>query len=170
MALSDLLPTRRRKTDLGTVGSSLASLSEFQREMNRMFDDYFGDFDLAPFAGMEERLARFAPSIDVSETPKKIKVTAELPGMEEKDISVTVEDDYLILSGEKKEEKEEEDDEKYYHREMSYGAFKRIIPFNASIDTDKVEAKFKKGVLKITLPKLPGSESDKGKKIEIKSE
>jgi len=170
MALSDLLPTRRRKTDLGKIGGSLPALSEFQREMNRMFDDYFRDFDLEPFAGMEERLSRFAPSIDVSETPKKIKVTAELPGMEEKDISVTVEDDYLIISGERKEEEEKEDDERYYHREMTYGAFKRIIPFNAAIDTDKAEAKFKKGVLKITLPKIPGSESDKGRKIEIKTE
>jgi HSP20 family protein len=168
MAFSDYLPTRRRRSELGKHASDLGSISSLQEEMNRMFDDFFhGDF-LTPYRRMETRLAEFNPSIDVSETGKAIKVTAELPGMEEKDISVTVDEDYLIISGERKEEKKEEKEE-YYHREMSYGSFQRTIPLNVKVDAEKVEATFKSGVLKIKLPKVPGAEKGKGKKIKIKS-
>ena len=168
MAFSDLLPTRRRRSDLGRPSSALDSISSLQEEMNRMFDDFFHGVVPSTYRKMETRMAEFAPSIDVSETSKAIKVTAELPGMEEKDISVTIDEDYLVLSGERKEEKKEEKEE-YYHREMSYGSFQRTIPLSAKVDTNKVEAVFKNGVLKINLPKLPGTEKGKGKKIKIKS-
>lgn len=155
--------------DVRRTGADLANLTSLQQEMNRMFEEFFRGFGLAPFREMEERMTRFAPSIDVSETSKEIRVTAELPGMEEKDISVTLEDDFLILSGEKKEEKKEEKEE-YYHREMSYGSFRRVIPLTTKVETDKVKATFKKGLLMITMPKVPGAEAGKGKKIEIKAQ
>jgi HSP20 family protein len=132
-----------------------------------MFENFFSDFSPLSFTGMEERLGRFSPRVDVAETDKEIKVTAELPGMDEKDIEVKLEEGYLLLSGEKKEEKQEEA-EGYYHQEMSYGSFQRRIPIDAKIEVDKVKAKFNNGILKVTMPKVPGSESKKAKKIEIK--
>ncbi len=167
MALSSMLPARRGKGGLGRRGTDLTNITAVQRQMNRMFDDFFGGFDFLPSKIMEESLSRFAPHIDVKETPKEIKVIAELPGMDEKDISLSLEDDFLLIKGERQEEKKE-DNEEYFYREMSYGSFRRMIPLAAKVDADKVEAKFKKGVLKVTLPKLPGTESEKAKKIEIK--
>jgi HSP20 family protein len=168
MALSDLLPARKGRGGLMRRGGDWFDMTSMQREMNRMFNDFLSGFDVSPFKMMEEPLSRFAPSIDVKETSRKIKVTAELPGMDEKDISVSLENDFLMISGERKEEKKEEDEE-YYHREMSYGSFRRIIPLTAKIDPNEVEARFNKGVLRVILPKMPGSESEKRKKIEIKS-
>jgi HSP20 family protein len=168
MALSNLLPSRRRRGALTRKGDDWPEMSSLKQKIDRVFDDFFSGFDLSPFREMDERLGRFAPSIDVSETSKEIKVTAELPGMEEKDISISLEDDFLLIKGERKEEKKEEDEE-YYHREMSYGSFRRVVPLDAKIDADKVKASFKKGILKVTLPKIPGAESEKSKKIEIKS-
>jgi HSP20 family protein len=168
MALSDFLPARRGRGGLTKRGAGWSDMTSLQREMNRMFDDFFSGTDLSSFRMMEEPLSRFAPSVDVKETSKKIKVTAELPGMDEKDISVSLQDDCLLISGERKEEKKDEDEE-YYHRELSYGSFRRMILLTAQVDAEKVEAKFNKGVLKITLPKIAGTESDKAKKIEIKT-
>lgn len=168
MALSDLIPTRRRG-NLPRREADWTDLTSLQQEMNRMFDNFFSDFSLSLFREWEERQTRFSPSIDISETAERIKVTAELPGMEEKDISVTLEDEHLLLSGERKQETKEEGED-YCHREMSYGSFRRLIPLDAKIDADKVEASFKKGVLTITLPKLPSEKSRKGRLIEIKGE
>lgn len=167
MELSRLLPARRRRGKLAGNIADLPDMTSLRREMNRLFDNFL-DWPNLPFPEKEGRLARFAPSINVSEKPKEIRVTAELPGLDEKDISVTLENDNLLIKGEKREEKKEED-EAYYHREMSYGSFRRVIPLAAKVDAEKIEAKFKKGVLKITLPKIPGAKSEKGRKIEIKS-
>jgi HSP20 family protein len=167
MALSSMLPAGRGKGGLGRRGTDLTDMTAVQRQMNRMFDDFFGGFDFLPSKIMEESLSRFAPNIDVKETPKEIKVIAELPGMDEKDISLSLEDDFLLIKGVRQEEKKE-DNEEYFYREMSYGSFRRMIPLATKVDADKVEAKFQKGVLTVTLPKLPGAESEKAKKIEIK--
>lgn len=167
MALSSMLPARRGRGALGRRGTDLTDITAVQRQMNRMFDDFFSGFDFLPSKILEGPLSGFAPNIDVKETPKEIKVMAELPGMDEKDISLSLEDDFLLIKGQRQEEKKE-DNEEYFYREMSYGSFRRMIPLTAKVDADKVEAKFKKGVLKVTLPKLPGAESEKGKKIEIK--
>ncbi len=123
-----------------------------QNEMNRLFDEFFSD--AFPFSGQlaSRRSADFLPRLDISETETEFKVSAELPGMEEKDIKIRLEKDVLLLSGEKKSEVEEK--EKTYHRvERSYGSFERVIPFNTALDEEKVSAVFKNGVLTVTLPK-----------------
>lgn len=137
-----------------------------QNEMNRMFDRFFDDpFGLTPFR--MERMPAFMPSVDVSETDKEIKVSAELPGMDEKDIEIRLEHDNLVISGEKKSESEEKD--KNFHRvERSYGSFQRAIPLESEIVPDKIEAVFQKGVLHVTLPKAE-SAAGKSHKIEIKA-
>ncbi|MCX8031540.1 MAG: Hsp20/alpha crystallin family protein [Thermodesulfovibrionales bacterium] len=134
-------------------------------ELDRLFDNFFKGFEIEPF---ERKFATFSPSIDISETDNELIISAELPGIDEKDIDVSLTKDSLTIKGEKKEEKEEKS-KNYYRMERSYGAFSRTIPLPAEIDTDKVEAEFKKGVLTIKLPKTPEAIKET-KKIQIKSE
>ena len=141
-------------------------MQAIQNEMNRMFDQFFSD-DF-PFATrlIPRPGADFFPRLDISENETEYKVSAELPGMEEKDIQIRLEKDSLVLSGEKKSEVEEK--EKTFHRvERCYGSFERVIPFNTQLDEDKVNAVFKNGVLTITLPKA-GDAIRKSRQIEIK--
>jgi HSP20 family protein len=142
--------------------------ASFQREMNRLFDNFFGGLSLSPWAPLERGMAQtFTPRVDVSETDKEIRVSVELPGMEEKNIDVSLTKDTLTIKGEKKEETEDKGKD-YYRMERSYGSFTRSIPLPVEVDTDKVEATFKKGVLDITLPKTAKA-IEKTKKIAVKS-
>jgi HSP20 family protein len=168
MPFKDLLPLRRRRTDVPGRYEEEHPLSIVQKEMNRLFDDFSRGFDVAPFSAMRERLGTFSPSLDVKEDDKAITVKAELPGMDEKDVEVLLTDDALTLKGEKKEDKEEKR-ENYYHVERTYGSFHRVIPLAAAIDTKKVNATFKNGVLVVTLPKTEEAKM-KGKKIPVNVE
>lgn len=136
-------------------------IHSFQKEMNRLFQDFF---EVAPFEGKDYGVF---PEIDVKETDKDIKVSAELPGLEEKDVEVLLTADSLTIKGEKKEEKEEKG-ESHYRSERRYGSFSRVIPLASDIEADKAEAKFRKGVLHITIPKTEKAKADV-KKIPIKS-
>jgi HSP20 family protein len=151
----------------GTLKQGEHPLSTFQRAMNQLFDDFFTSFDLAPFSVFED-VGRFRPSIDMAEDEKQIIVTAELPGMDEKDIEITLSKDALTIKGEKQEEKDEKDKESYY-MERSFGSFQRVIPIPKEVNVEKVEASFKKGVLSITMPKVK-EEKVSRKKIQIKGE
>lgn len=151
------LPVRREADENPIVS--------FQREVNSLFDSFFRGFELAPF---DEAYGKFNPKIDMTEDEKEIKVTAELPGLDEKDIEINLSKDMLTIKGEKKEEKEERGKERYYV-ERSFGSFQRMLSMPAEVDLGKVDATFKKGVLNITLPKLAkGKEAQK--KIQIKSD
>lgn len=155
MAIKDLVPRigRGRETMPARRGE-YEPFHDFQRQMNRLFDDFFGDFSLAPRWGGERGLAAagFAPRVDVSETDKEVKISAELPGMDEKDISVEMGDAAVTIRGERKEEKEEKG-KNWYTREQSYGAFHRMVPLPESVQAEKAKASFKKGVLTVTVPK-----------------
>jgi HSP20 family protein len=164
---SNILPLRRRGNTLPTRRENESPVMAIQNEMNRMFDQFFND----PFTMLSvptlRSVADFMPRIDVSETETSMQVTAELPGMDENDIQLTLENDSLIISGEKKNDVEEKG--KNFHRvERSYGSFQRIIPLVSEIQSDKVEASFRNGVLKITLPKTAAA-AKQTRKIEIKS-
>jgi len=154
-----LLPFGR--TDLARADDPFVSL---QRQMNRLFDDAFTGYVSAPRNGNG---ATLAPSIDVKESDKGIEVEAELPGVDEKDVQVTLEDNVLTIKGEKKAEKEETK-KGYYMSERSYGSFMRSFEMPAGIDAAKVSATFAKGVLKVSLPK-PTAADAKAKKIDIKA-
>lgn len=145
----------------------LTPIDAFQREMNRLFDDFFKGFGLKSAGEEMENLGAFVPRIDMAEDEDAFRVTAELPGMDEKDIDINLTRDALTIKGEKREEKEEKGKGNYY-MERSYGSFTRMLPVPGEIDPDKVEASFKKGVLNITLPKVH-KEKKEQKKIEIKS-
>ena len=136
-----------------------------RREIDSLFDNFFRGFDIEPF---ESRMGAFTPQVDVTENDKEIKISAELPGMDEKDIDLSLQNDMLTIKGEKKEEKEDKGKD-YYRMERSYGSFIRTIPLPVEVETDKVEAKFKKGVLSITLPKTAKAVAET-KKIAVKVE
>jgi len=125
------------------------SFDPFAR-MGSLFDDFFG--------GFETQLAEFSPRTDVLEDEKKFEVTCELPGLDETDVTVSLTDEILTIEGEKKLESEE-NEKGYHHIERSYGSFKRVIPFGTEIDADKINAEFKNGVLKVSLPKVPEEKS-----------
>jgi HSP20 family protein len=166
MQIKDLLPWNAARTALSKQqgGDDDNPVAALQRDINRMFDSFWRRFE-AP-AGWQPHAGLATPQVDVAETDSAIEVTAELPGLDEKDIELSVTDDALTLKGEKKHEREEKK-KGYYLSERSYGSFYRTIPLPAGIDTDKVNAVFKKGVLTVTLPKSPEAQA-RVKRVEIK--
>jgi len=164
MRISDLVPWRGSGVPARREEEDGESLYDVRREMNRLFDDFFRGADLmTPF----EQGRSFTPSINVTEGDEAIEVTAELPGMDEDDIDLTLSRQGLTIRGEKRDEKEDEG-KNYYTRERSYGYFRRSIPLSVdAIDQDKVEATFDKGILTITLPKQEKARAVT-KKIEVK--
>jgi HSP20 family protein len=119
--------------------------------IDRMFDDFFRGYEIEP---LRWEAGTALPSVDVAETDKEITVSADLPGMDEKDIEVSLSKDRLVIKGEKKEEKEEKKKD-YYRKERRFGSVYREISLPCEVVTDKAAAEFKKGVLTITLPKSP---------------
>lgn len=169
MTLRDLIPYRKNKANaLARVETQMQPFAALQRRINRMFDDFLGDFGLSPLRMGDWIEKDFVPTLDVSENDKEVIVTAELAGLDEKDIQIRLNGDMLTISGEKKSEHEEKDAQ-HYMMERSYGQFSRTIQLPAEVDDSKAEAVFKKGVLKIKLPKTPAEQS-KTKRIEVKKE
>jgi HSP20 family protein len=164
MTIKNLLPSIRNRDHVPVRGGEERPFSALQHEMNRIFDDFFRDWDEPPFGASASRFGIFQPSIDVKESDTEIVVYAELPGLEEKDIEVLLTDDALTVKGEKKEEK----GKTYYHMERSYGSFHRVIPLPGGIDQKNVQAQFKNGVLSITLQKADQAKA-RGRKIPIKA-
>lgn len=150
-------------------GGGLFSL---QREIDRLFDDFSRSFSMFPFGRRAdwESMARegdLVPKVDAVETDDALQITAELPGLSEKDVEISLSDGVLTLKGEKKEEKVTE--EKGYHlSERRYGSFQRSFRLPEGIDEDKIEARCEKGVLKIIAPKSPEA-AKQAKKIAVKS-
>jgi HSP20 family protein len=132
-------------------------------DMEDMFDRFRREF-YAP--DMFREMEGFSPRVEVKETDKNILVSAEIPGMNEKDINVTLKENNLIIEGEKKSERKKEE-KGYYRSELSYGSFYRSIPLLAEVNADKVEATYKNGILQVTLNKLEENKQT-AKRIEIK--
>jgi HSP20 family protein len=139
----------------------------FRAEMDRLFDSFLGG--VPSLTSLRQGISGaqvMTPTLDVKENEKEIVVKADLPGMDEKDVNLTVHNGVLSLRGEKKSEHTDER-ENYHVMERSYGSFQRSIRLPDTIDEDKAQARFDKGVLTITLPKRPETVSAQ-KKIEIK--
>jgi len=134
-------------------------------EVQELFDRFFKDFEIGPSGAPR---GTFTPRIDLTENDKGYRLTAELPGMDEKDIEVILDEDVLTIKGEKKQEKDERGKD-YYYAERSYGSFQRTIPLPTEVDKDKVKAKFKKGILTVELPKTKEALKEI-KKIPVESE
>ena len=136
-------------------------MPSFRQEMEKFFERV-GDMKLDELAITGE----WAPSMDVSETKEAFMVKAEVPGMDPKDIQISLQEQLLTVKGEKHQEKEEKE-ERYYRMERSYGSFTRTVRLPVAVDGTKVTAAFKNGLLTVTLPKTPAA---KGTTIPIKAE
>ena len=146
-----------KKTETGAtpVQRYINPLAAMRVEMDRVLDSFLGHGSLRfPWLAGTDNNDAVVPSIDVRETETEFVVEAELPGMDEKDVSVTLNNGVLTLKGEKKSEHEETKND-YHLTERSYGSFQRSFQVPDTIDADKVKAGFEKGVLKVTLPKRP---------------
>ena len=125
----------------------------FHREFERMFENFWRGFDFPMFSRLERYVE---PRMDFHEDEERFLITVELPGMDEDDIDVTLVEDMLTVKGEKKLEREEKEED-YSFMERSYGTFQRRIPLHSEVLTDKVTARFDKGLLTIELPKTPAA-------------
>jgi HSP20 family protein len=158
MNLKSLIPIGR---DRSIAANPFVSL---QREIDRLFDDFTRGFPTFPtLAGNGP--TTLMPSMDITETDKEIEITAELPGLEEKDVQINLSDNLLTIRGEKKAEKEQKD-KNYRLVERSYGSFERTLQLPEGISADEIKANISKGVLKVTVPKPAPAQA---KKIEVKS-
>jgi HSP20 family protein len=155
MNLKSLIPVGRGNRDVTDTANPFTTL---QREIDRVFDSFSRGF---PSFGMTD----LTPSMNVAETDKEIEISAELPGLEEKDVQLNVADGVLTIKGEKKAEKEEKD--KNYHLvERSYGSFSRSLRLPEGVNPDNIKASIAKGVLTVTVPKPAPAQT---KKIEVKT-
>jgi len=163
MELNDLVPFRHRRRSAAR-STDLSPFERMHEEMDRLFDDFLPQFSGA--RELEGRVGALA-LIDLSETDDALEIKADLPGMQEEDIDVTLRDNALVISGERKHETEEKK-KNYYRSERAYGAFTRSIPLPCEVDDDRIEAQFKKGVLTVHMPKSPAARENQ-RKIEIRA-
>ncbi|MDE2375810.1 Hsp20/alpha crystallin family protein [Bradyrhizobium sp.] len=174
MANETKLPVTKQASPPAFAPEAWHPFESLRKEVDRLFEDFGrGDFwgrSFPTLAGFEKNLTRkfaAAPAVDVVENDKAYEITAELPGMEEKDIEVKLANGGLTIKGEKKEEKEEKQKD-YYVSERRYGSFERYFALPDGIDADKIGASFKNGVLKVTLPKTAEAQKP-AKTIEVKA-
>jgi HSP20 family protein len=147
-----------------------------RQEVERLFDDFDRGVWRLPFrrslfaeepSWHPEFVRRGLPAVDIAESDKAYEVTAELPGMDDKNVDVKVTNGNLVIKGEKQEEKEEKKKDYYLH-ERSFGSFERSFPLPEGVDREKIEASFKNGVLTVTLPKTAEAQKAE-KKITVKA-
>lgn len=161
MARNHLTPYRG-----GEVTRGADPFMSLHRQMNRLFDDVFRGFAMPAIersAGEQGSMA-LQPEIDVSETDKAYKVCADLPGVSEQDLDVRIEQDVLTIRAERKQERKE-DQEDYHLVERSHGMFQRSLRLPSNVDADNVQARFRDGVLTITVPKTDGGQ--RSRRIQI---
>lgn len=158
--------TEIAKTPDNAVSRPRDIFAAMRGEMDRMFERFEHGFPRLPHLFGHQNGTMMVPELDVRDNTTSITIEAELPGVEEKDVTVTLANGVLTIKGEKKQNKEEKS-ENYYLAERSYGAFERALQLPDSVDDAKIEAKFEKGVLKITATKRPDAIKAE-RKIEIR--
>ena len=163
MSVRDLIPWGRTDSSPTYRETDHNPLLSLHREVNRLFDDVFRGFDVPASFGRFPGLNTAWPSVEIADTDKELRITAEVPGLEEKDIEVLLDDGVLSLRGEKKSESEDKDRQ---FSERFYGRFERRIAVGPDVEPDQVKASFKNGVLIVTLPKTERARS-KTRRIAI---
>lgn len=165
MNMRDLIPFGRGNNQTPSLYRDIEQnpFLSLHREVNRLFDDVFRGFELPSSSGRFSNLSMNWPSVEISNTDKELRITAEVPGLEEKDVELLLEDGVLTLRGEKKSETK---DKERQFSERFYGRFERQIAVGPDIEQDKVNASFKNGVLTVTLPKTERAQS-RAKRIAI---
>lgn len=166
LTIRDLIPWSRGRDIVAERRGFEHPIFALQREMDRMFDEVTRGVEWPTFAALGRGRTFVSPQVDVTEDEHRILVTAELPGMDEKDVEILLGEDSITISGEKKAE-HEATEQGVRTMERSYGAFRRTLPIGLPIVAEKVEASFKNGVLTVVLPKDPKAEA-KLRKIPVK--
>jgi HSP20 family protein len=173
MRVTDLIPWKSARGSEPAARSERDAVAALQSDVNRAFADFlrlsnvpFSPF--SPFSGWPGSfLDNSGVQVDVAETGKEVKVSAELPGVDEADIDVRVSDGMLVISGEKKADREV-DENGYILHERSFGRVERIVPLPDGIDANAAQANFKSGVLNVTIPKTAEAQSG-AKRIPVRS-
>jgi HSP20 family protein len=167
MSVRDLIPWSRGNNQAPAIyrGGDMDPFLSLHRDVNRLFDEVLRGFDTPSLFGRMRTGNGAWPNVEVSETDKEIRVTAEVPGLEENDIEVLLEDGVLTLRGEKKSEAE---DNSRQFSERYYGRFERRLALGREVEQDNVAATFKNGVLTVTLPKTAKAQAN-AKRIAINS-
>ena len=166
MAVKDLVPDKRGQSNVPVRrdGDAFDIFNNF----GRFFESFFGD-SRVPAQFNSDLNWSYNPRVDIKETDAAYELSAELAGLNEKDIEVNLDNGILKISGEKRSDKEEKDEGRnYYRRERSYGRFERSFRLPEGIKTDKVEARYKNGVLDVTVPKSETAKSSM-RKVEVKA-
>jgi HSP20 family protein len=154
----------RRIDDDRTFDAFRTEMEALHRTIDRVFGDVWSGPQLLSDSWKSQNVV---PSVDVTEDDRGFNVTIELPGMDEKDVVVSVTDRVLTIRGEKNEEKEKKEKD-VYRSERAYGSFRRVMELPADVDAEKIDASFKKGVLTIVLPKSKEAQA-KVKQIPVKA-
>lgn len=166
MNLGSLIPWRDKSELPAERGDYYDPFAAFRREVDRMFDDFFGGAfasrGLRPWSGWQA----VSPTMDVIDSDKELVVTAELPGLDERDFEVTLAGDVLTIRGEKKVDNNDRNGGSYYV-ERRFGSFSRSIRLPFDVGEEKLEAKYDKGVLTIRIPK-PTEVQQQVRRIEVK--
>lgn len=164
--MRDLIPRSRGTSPAFNRDFEQSPFLMLHREMNRLLDDMWRNFDTPMSAARMPAMSQGWPNIEISDTDKEIKVTADLPGIDEKDVELTLADGVLTLKGEKRSETEDKDRQ---FSERYYGRFERRIPVGSEIEEGKVAASFHNGVLTVDLPKTAKAQAG-AKHIAINGE
>lgn len=162
------VPVRRETTAPTYQGQGAIAPTVLRDEIDRFFDDFFGNFFEAPLGlrrGMPAFGGGYYPALDIVDRDDSVDVYVELPGLDEQDVEVSVTDGGLTIRGEKKQEFADEGIG-WARAERSYGAFQRTIPLPTGVDADKTRATFTKGVLRVCLPK---TEPTKARRVPIEA-
>lgn len=166
-----IVPVKKTETETYPDVHMQDPIMRLQREMDRMLENTFRSFSMPPFRSELftplTASGLLKPQVDIGATDREYSITIEVPGVDEKDVKVEIADNTLTVRGEKKQEKEEKD-RNYYRMERSYGSFQRILSLPEDADQENVKAKFRKGVLTITMPRKALTKTEV-KQIEIKS-
>jgi HSP20 family protein len=169
MQIKDLIPWGRKAESTSTVpqADNDHPVVSLQREMNRVFDSFWNRFD-RPFGGaVDTGFWQGYPRADVSDTDNTVEVTVEVPGLDEKELEVSLAGDVLTVKGERKSEREE-DRKGWYLSERSYGSFYRAIPLPPGVSTEDAKANLRNGVLTVSLLKTAEAQA-KIKRIDVKA-
>jgi HSP20 family protein len=169
----NIVPWRWRKKTV-PVGGQQDTVSNLQKQVNRLFNEVVSgssilpDFVSEPLAQLGERLTTYAPNVNVRKTDTAVVVAVELPGMDERDVEISLTTDGLAIRGERKPDADALEGGEWNYSESAYGPFERIVPLaGLSIQEDRVDATASKGIVTITLP-LKGEEVTPVKKVQIR--
>jgi HSP20 family protein len=165
MSVRNLIPWGRNDRAPSSYGRDMDPFLSLHRNVNRLFDEVFRGFDMPTTFGGSPMAGGTWPRVEFFENDKEIRVTADVPGLDEKDVEVILEDDVLTIRGEKKSETDDKDRQ---FSERYYGRFERRFSLGREIERDKVGASFKNGVLAVTLPKSAKAQTN-ARRIAISS-